>query len=696
MRFALTQKAITFALAAVAAVPLLVSGEIGFLFVVALPVLGAGGWMLEPPLTREIRFRRGVTIVVIALLAVQIARFTTGEPLAKMGMEFAIAILGIKLASRGFARDYSQIVILSFLLIIAATIAMNELAYGVSFLAFVALSPPVLALAYLRREMESRFGEGPRHESAEMLERLLRSKRVVSPGFLIGSAFLSLPVLLMSTVLFVIFPRVGFGFLGKTPTSRSTVGFGDEMELGDFDIVRLDQTVLLRLEPLNFDGEKAPFLPIKIRGGVYDRYEKNIWHQGAKGRWTALEGQGSDFSLSGDFVNKDRARGFEVLLESMEPPLLFVPDGTGMISTDQVSSGGRPRARLLKRNPLGAIRYRDAAKIGIRYRVYLNGSDPFGDRPGKQHRYLELPEGTERMAALAVELAGQGDTRTRVNRLLGRLQRDYSYSTRLSRSEANRLADTPLDRFLFTRKTGTCEHFATALTLMLRVIDVPSRMATGFANAEWNPIGDYYVVRQSSAHSWTEAFIDDRWVTLDATPPSESGLLASRSSAMAMLLDTLRMRWSKYIVGYTAATQFEIGMSAWRLWIATFRTKTVKPDLPVWPVWIGLGVAALAGIAFWVRRWRRSAGTGAGRRLKRSAIAATRLLVELERRLARQGQPRPRNRTPNEHVHLLAAEGHPLAGVALKVVERYNEVRFGGRLFVAGEIDQLRSLIRGS
>ncbi|MCP4604074.1 MAG: DUF3488 domain-containing protein [Proteobacteria bacterium] len=695
MRFALTQKVATFALAAVAVTPILSSGEIGVGWALALPALAAIGWLLEPPLTRVGRFRRAVTALVLTVLIVQIGRFVSGEPMARLGMEFTVFLLGIKLCSRGSAADYQQIVILSFLHIIGATIVMDDLSYAVSFLLFVTLSPPVLALSYLRKEMENRFGESPQSDGPEMLERLLRSKRVVSPGFLLGSSLLSLPVLVITAILFITFPRIGFGLLGRLPTSDAIVGFGNEVTLGDFDLIQTDNTVVIRLEPFSFRDAPPKNLSLKIRGAVFDRYENNTWTQSEKSQWTKLTHQGSDFKLEDKFINMKETPGFEVLLESIEPPLLFIPEGTGQITTYRIAAGGRPATRLLEVNQLGAIRYKDNAKIGLRYRVFLTSLAPYGNPPGDEQSYLEIPKGNEKIIALAHRFAGNGTQIQQIKALVHGLKTNYRYSTKLAASEANSLANTPIDRFLFTRRTGTCGHFATALTLMLRAIGIPSRLVTGFSSADWNPIGDYYAVRKRSAHSWTEAFLDGKWMTLDATPSSREETEPWHASAMSMLLDTMRMRWHKHVVGYDAATQFKIAIGIWRTWRSVFRTERSIEQVPLWPIWVLVGVAAIAGALLWLKRRSRNIISGSrARPMRRHAKAATKLYLNLERRLARLGHPRPFSRTPDEHVRILKHTAGPLADIAEKITHRYNEVRFGGRAFLSGELEQLRAMIR--
>ena len=88
----------------------------------------------------------------------------------------------------------------------------------------------------------------------------------------------------------------------------------------------------------------------------------------------------------------------------------------------------------------------------------------------------------------------------------------------------------PLADFLFTRKQGHCEHFATALAVMLRTQGFAARVVAGFFGGQ--RIGDHYVVRAGDAHAWTQLFVPGRgWVTYDATPDASRGVIARRSSA---------------------------------------------------------------------------------------------------------------------------------------------------------------------
>ena len=77
----------------------------------------------------------------------------------------------------------------------------------------------------------------------------------------------------------------------------------------------------------------------------------------------------------------------------------------------------------------------------------------------------------------------------------------------------------PLADFLFERRKGHCEYFASAMAVMLRTLGIPSRLVTGFQGGAYNPVSGWSVVRASDAHSWVEAWIDGRgWITFDPTP----------------------------------------------------------------------------------------------------------------------------------------------------------------------------------
>ena len=112
----------------------------------------------------------------------------------------------------------------------------------------------------------------------------------------------------------------------------------------------------------------------------------------------------------------------------------------------------------------------------------------------------------------------------------------------------------PIEDFLFNTKKGYCEHYASSMVLMLRSLGIPSRVVTGFYGGEKNEYGAYLIVRKSNAHSWVEALTDGRWKRFDPTPT----VAIMRPSAVDLMLDSLQLNWSRYVVGFSFSDQREI------------------------------------------------------------------------------------------------------------------------------------------
>ncbi len=89
-----------------------------------------------------------------------------------------------------------------------------------------------------------------------------------------------------------------------------------------------------------------------------------------------------------------------------------------------------------------------------------------------------------------------------------------------------KLGFNSVDDFVFNTRLGFCGHYASAFVSMMRAAGVPARVVTGYLGGEWNPIGRYFIVRQSDAHSWAEVWIEGQgWTRVDPTAVVEPGRL---------------------------------------------------------------------------------------------------------------------------------------------------------------------------
>ena len=107
------------------------------------------------------------------------------------------------------------------------------------------------------------------------------------------------------------------------------------------------------------------------------------------------------------------------------------------------------------------------------------------------------------------------------------LQEGFGYSERPQAPAPGRM---PLDAFLIDTKEGYCQHFSGAMALLLRMGGIPARVATGFSPGGFSERRDAWIVRDTDAHAWVEAWYDELgWVTYDPTPdatPARSQIAA--------------------------------------------------------------------------------------------------------------------------------------------------------------------------
>jgi hypothetical protein len=136
--------------------------------------------------------------------------------------------------------------------------------------------------------------------------------------------------------------------------------------------------------------------------------------------------------------------------------------------------------------------------------------------------------------------------------------RDYLVTNMSYDLNPDSVGDDPMTDFFFGSRAGYCEHFATAMVVLLRMRGIPARLVTGFLSGQYNEMGSFYTVRASDAHAWVEAYLDDEgWVVFDPTPPAGRPV-AVTVSAIKEFLDNVVMKWNIYVVNYEMSDQIKM------------------------------------------------------------------------------------------------------------------------------------------
>jgi transglutaminase-like putative cysteine protease len=206
---------------------------------------------------------------------------------------------------------------------------------------------------------------------------------------------------------------------------------------------------------------------------------------------------------------------------------------------------------------------------------------------------------------------------------------DFTYQLEMQRTDR---ALDPIEDFLRNTKQGFCEHYATALALVLRSVGIPARVVVGYRGAEpatdTSETAGVYVLRQSHAHSWVEALIsrtgvDGRpeyyWLTLDPTPAADAGAKAKFSWAKWWRRSHQKAQeyWKSLILDYNVDRQQD---TLWTLgdYLGIHKARDLLGALGSWlrdEVWVRwflarrwpwLALPPLVGVGWWaIRRQRR-------------------------------------------------------------------------------------------
>lgn len=703
MSFARLHKVVSYLVAGLGLAALGIGPELDGTAEIVIAALFVASLFAEGPRIRSPRWARGWSTAMLAFLLVQVIRGLLGAPILPLILEATAALQISRLFNRRGAREHQQIAALALLHLIAATVLSTELAYALAFVGFLIVLPWMLAITHLRAEIEGQLGARPEPERDRDLARVLASRRVVGPGFLVGTAALAVPLFAMTGVVFVTFPRVGLGVLsfGRNEGQRVT-GFGANVELGDFGVIRTDPTVVLRVTPPDMPPRPPPERSIRMRGTAFDHYDGRRWTR-SEGVYASTVGRvDSYYPVPRRLPVPQRDRPWQIVLDPLSEPVIFTPPSTVGLEIPPIVSGGVEVGREIHYVPGIEVRYGDADGLGLRYTAWTSDAPADRDRvdrldPDEARRYLQVPEGHAAVARLAREwTAGARSDEERVRLLLERLRDsgEYRYSLEMPRVGAQ----PPLEVFLLEAKRGHCEYFSTALAIQLRTLGIPTRNVTGFLGGRLNPYGGYYALSQGDAHSWVEAWLPGRgWITLDPTPPSREALRPDDGllSNLGHLVDALRTRWSEHIVGYDLSRQVSLYRGV-RRFVRELRQGGAASDassstagterFPSWP-WILLGAGVAAGLALVAaRRRRREAGEPS---LAPHVRDAVRLYRALDDALAKLGHPRPSGRTPLEHVAALEAVGFGAIELVREVTRRYLEARYGGRPLAAAELERL-------
>ena len=307
--------------------------------------------------------------------------------------------------------------------------------------------------------------------------------------------------------------------------------------------------------------------------------------------------------------------------------------------------------------------------------------------------WLQLPELDPRVVQLADEITrgyrSQYDKAIALETWIGT---NYEYASTLPENYEVPEDGDALAAFLFEAREGHCEYFATAMTIMLRVIGIPARMTSGFLAGEYNPVGNSWTVRRKHSHIWTEAWFPPYgWIEFDATPAEDFSADQARASFFANLTDAAGVWWRENVAGYDASRQYSVISGFFTrvnqvedragkfLSFSADRARGVIDLLPQTAPVVKITISiilliAVSGIFIFRRTALRIARVFLGKKHS-PQTSVVYFYAEALVFLKSRGFIPEKSQTPLEFAGSLGS--HPASAVLLELTRFYNEVRFG-------------------
>jgi transglutaminase-like putative cysteine protease len=357
-----------------------------------------------------------------------------------------------------------------------------------------------------------------------------------------------LQALPLALVFWLLFPRFA-GPLWHIPSDSQTAasGLSDTMSPGDISQLALSDEVAFRVR---FESATPPNRERYWRGPVLDLFDGHTWSRSAslQNGAPALKPLGPSYK-------------YTVMMEPHRHRWIFMLDwpSSWNLPHSELSSD----YTLMQAEPLS----RPVDVVGASY-TQVQSTESLSDRT--RSRDLRLPrERNPRTAQLARELrSAHPDDMELLQAVLAMFTRQPFFYT----LNPPKLSDDSVDEFLFNTKRGFCGHYASAFAALARAAGIPARVVTGYQGGTLNPYGDYWILRQSDAHAWTEVWIEGRgWVRIDPTAAIAPERVERGLADAASADESLASPWQRRTLWFSGwRLRFDAVKEIWRERILDF------------------------------------------------------------------------------------------------------------------------------
>ena len=472
-----------------------------------------------------------------------------------------LALFGVvvRMFSLRRERDHVTLAILAFLMVLSAAVLTVDSIFLLSFAAFMLMAVVTFVLMEMRRSghaanIQAKHSNDP-HEHRHLAFSLAR----VTPA-------LMLMILFSGAAVFFVMPRMSAGYLGgySFGTDLSS-GFSDRVQLGQIGRIQQSNAVVMHIQ---IDGDTVGRYDLHWRGVALSNFDGSTWSN-PRDQFILQRQADNSFAVPRSnaalpsYVTTSLVREHLIRYRVLTEPI-----GTNVFFLAPWARSVRGDYRMLAADSAGAVYDFDIQRAISRYEAE---SDIAAAAPAElraagrnypvqiQAAYLRLPALDPRVPRLAAQITSSASNDfDRAAAIENHLRMRFGYTLQLPQSKVK----DPIANFLFERKQGHCEYFASAMAVMLRTLGIPSRVVNGFRSDEFNDLTGNYVIRAKDAHSWVEAYFPGYgWQTFDPTPAG-GGERPQGWGRVALYLDAMSSFWRDWVVSYDSSHQYVLGQTA--------------------------------------------------------------------------------------------------------------------------------------
>ncbi|MBQ3644431.1 MAG: transglutaminase domain-containing protein [Candidatus Riflebacteria bacterium] len=463
-------------------------------------------------------------------------------------LEFSILILALQYLIMSNIKSLLHALTLIFMIILGIAAMNINSGYPFIFLIFIIITS--MLLTFFRVNIVSS-------------DSIIKNRFAINPKGVLGTIVLIILFITLWIPFFYLIPRrSSYGIASNLSEARSKGYNNNSMNLKNSGLLEDNLTVVMRVIP-NDEKTLSPsiirrLVGKKLRGGSFSEYENGEWRKRRRGMFVRdLRNSSGELLLDNKFNDYKNLHSFDIVLENSETSTVFVPYQTKMIYYKYPFIGTEVDGSMFFVDRISNTNKRYTVSLLVDDPEYQDAFEEDYEPYEYDYRtapYFSLNGTTDKIQFEAnILMENKVGTKEKIEAVMNYLKKECNYS--LEQPELL-VGEEPVEKFLFGRMPGTCQHYSTAMVMLLRCMGIPCRVVNGYLMNEWNEVGGFFTVRQSHAHAWVEVYFPKSgWISFDPTPSDNEQKTSEFKQFIDKIVEVYEGYWFNYVYSFDENVQ---------------------------------------------------------------------------------------------------------------------------------------------